>query len=311
MTRDASLGLAAQPSTPVAFDVPPGACDCLTHIFGDPGRFPMAPGRTYTPQPASIEEIQALHRALGVDRVVIVQPTVYGTDNACTVDALRALGGRARGVAVIEPPPTRALLDDLDAAGIRGIRINLETVGTTDPAVAHRRFEAAVEAVGDRTGWHVQVYTRPAVIAEIHGLVAASPVPVSFDHFAGIQAAAGLAAPGVDAVLDLLRSGKVWIKLSAPYLASAQAPDFPDVTPIARALVEANRDRLLWGTNWPHPSARPVPGRASTDIAPLRRIDDGHILNLLTAWVPDAEDRHAILVDNPAALYGFPAAARV
>src|SRR4029450_7725825 len=125
---------AAQPSTAVGFDIPAGACDCHTHVFGDPARFPFAPTRVYTPAPATVDEMRGLHRALHMDRVVVVQPSVYGTDNACTADALRQLGSRARGVAVVDDRTTAGTLDDLHRAGVRGIRINLETAGITDPA---------------------------------------------------------------------------------------------------------------------------------------------------------------------------------
>jgi predicted TIM-barrel fold metal-dependent hydrolase len=145
MEREITLGYASQPSTAVKFDVPKGTCDCLTHIFADPAQFPMAPGRTYTPQPALVPEIEALHAALHVDRVIIVHPTVYGTDNSCTLDAIQRIGDRARGVAVVEPKTSTALLDQMDRAGIRGIRINMETIGQTDPAIARKRLQDAIE----------------------------------------------------------------------------------------------------------------------------------------------------------------------
>lgn len=298
----------SQPSTAVRFEVPQGACDCLTHIYGDAERFPMASERTYTPELASVPEIESLHRALHVDRVIIVQPTLYGTDNACTIDAVRQLGQRARGIAVIDRQTTTDDLDVMDGAGIRGIRINLETVGLTDPAVARERFELAVKQVADRKGWHVQIYTRLPIIQEIRDLLSNCPVPVAFDHFAGMQAATAMEEEGFELVLDLLRAGKIYVKLSAPYLASKLAPDYPDVIPLAKALISANRDRILWGTNWPHPNSARVPSRKPTDIAPLRQVDDGHILNLLPLWAPDAADRNAILAGNPARLYGFPSA---
>jgi predicted TIM-barrel fold metal-dependent hydrolase len=265
----------------------------------------MAAGRTYTPELASVPEIESLHKALHVDRVVIVQPTLYGTDNACTIDAVRQLGERARGVAVIEDRTTEAELDEMDSAGIRGIRINLETLGLTDPAFARERFQLAVQQVSHRKGWHIQVYTRVPVIQEIQDLLSSCPVPVALDHFAGMQAATAMEEEGFELVLDLLRAGHIYVKLSAPYLASRLAPDYPDITPLARALVGARPDRILWGSNWPHPNAARVPSRKPTDIAPLRQVDDGHIINLLPLWVPDETDRQAILADNPARLYGF------
>jgi predicted TIM-barrel fold metal-dependent hydrolase len=301
--RASAFAKASQPATPVSFDVPPGACDCHTHIFGDPARYPFAPDRTYTPEPASIAEIRALHRALHTSRVVIVQPSVYGTDNACTLDALRQLGSSARGVAVIDDNTTDSTLDAMARAGIRGIRLNLETAGVTDPAVARQRFQRAAARMKG-SGWHIQIYTRLSVIEAISDLVANAPVPVVFDHFGQAQASLGIEQSGFPALLNLVRSGKAYVKISGPYYASSLAPDYSDVAPLARALLAANPERLIWGTNWPHPGAR-VPGRAVTDVSPLRQIDDGRVFNLLPTWVPDAAQRKTILVDNPARLYGF------
>jgi predicted TIM-barrel fold metal-dependent hydrolase len=298
------LATASQPATPVRFSVPAGACDCHTHIFGDPGRFPFTPGRAYTPEPASVEEMRALHRALHMDRVVIVQPSVYGTDNACTLDAIRQLGPGARGVAVIDDKTSGAALDEMARGGIRGIRINLETGGETDPAVGRRRLQSALERVGGRN-WHVQVYTRLSVIEGLKDLVLASPVPIVFDHFGGAQGALGVRQAGFDVLLNLVRSGRAYVKVSGAYRSSTHAPDYADAAPLARALVAANPQRILWGTDWPHPDSSTVPGRKATDIAPLLPIDDGRVMNQLAVWVPDAGPRTIILVDNPARLYGF------
>jgi predicted TIM-barrel fold metal-dependent hydrolase len=288
----------------ITFDVPPGACDCHTHVFGDPRHFPLAPARSYTPGPASVDEMQALHQSLRMDRVVIVQPSVYGADNACTLDAISRLGPRARGVAVIDARMTQAELEQLAGAGIRGIRVNLETAGETDPAVARRRVDAAISLIDGRS-WHVQVYTRLTVIAGIHDRVMASPVPVVFDHFGGAQGASGVRQEGFDALVDLVRAGRAYVKLSAPYRSSTRSPDYPDMTPLARALIAANPQRILWGTDWPHPDAPPPGALKATDVAPRYAIDAGRVFNQLAAWAPDAAERRAILVDNPATLYGF------
>jgi predicted TIM-barrel fold metal-dependent hydrolase len=295
---------ASQPVTPVNFEVPSGACDCHTHIFGDSQRFPFAAGRAYTPEPASVDEIRALHRALHTSRVVVVQPSVYGTDNACMLDAIGQLGASARGIAVIDESTAESTLDEMNRAGVRGIRLNLETGGPTDPTVARQRFQQAVDRVRDRK-WHIQIYTRLNVIERINDLVIGTPVPVVFDHFGGAQASLGLRQPGFATLLNLVRTGKAYVKISAPYLASTQAPDYPDVAAMARALIAANPQRLLWATNWPHPDSSHVPGRKATDIAPLLKIDDGHIFNQLAVWAPDAAQRQTIMVENPARLYGF------
>jgi predicted TIM-barrel fold metal-dependent hydrolase len=295
---------ASQPATPVAFGVPAGACDAHTHIFGDPGRFPFTASRTYTPEPASVDEMRRLHRALHVDRVVIVQPSVYGTDNACTVDALKQLGSRARGIAVIDDKTSDAALDEMNRAGVRGIRVNLETAGVTDPAAAGQRIDAAAARARTRR-WHLQINTRLSVIAAVRERISAARIPVVIDHFGGAQASLGTGQPGFADLVLLVRTGAAYVKISGAYRSSTQAPDFPDATPLAKALIAANPRRILWGTDWPHPDSARVPGRKSTDLAPLLQIDDGRLINQLPVWAPDAAQRTLILVDNPAELYGF------
>jgi predicted TIM-barrel fold metal-dependent hydrolase len=297
-----AFAAAAQPATPVNFAVPAGACDCHTHVFGNAELFPFAPVRAYTPEPASLAEMRALHRALHTDRVILVQPSVYGTDNRCTLDAMKQLGASSRGVAVIDEKTTEAALDDMQRAGIRGIRVNLETAGQTDPAVGRQRLQSAIQRIKGRR-WHVQIYTRLSVIEGMADMVMAAPVPIVFDHFGGAQASLGTAQPGFDTLLKLVRAGKAYVKISAPYRSSTLAPDYPDVAPLAKALIAANPQRMLWATDWPHPAQ--IPGRKFDEITPLFQIDDGRVLNLLPAWAPDAAHRKTILVDNPAELYGF------
>jgi predicted TIM-barrel fold metal-dependent hydrolase len=295
---------AAQPSTPVNFDVPAGACDCHTHIHGDPEKFPFFAGRVYTPELASPEEMTALHNALHIERVVIVTPSVYGTDNSATLFGMKARGASARGVAVIDDKTSESDLDAMGQAGIRGVRLNLATGGVSDPAVGRPRFQAAVERVKNRN-WHIQLFTNLAMISAIKDLVAASPVPVVFDHFGGAQAGLGVEQPGFADLTELVRSGKAYVKISGAYRASKVAPDYADAAPLARALIAANSDRVVWGTDWPHPDSVTPPGRNATDVQPLFQIDDGRLLNQLPVWAPDAAIRKKILVDNPAQLYGF------
>jgi predicted TIM-barrel fold metal-dependent hydrolase len=302
--QDRNVPKASQPSTPVNFDVPAGACDCHTHIHGDPAKFPYFAGRVYTPEPASPEEMSALHKALHVERVVIVNPSVYGTDNSATLFGIKARGPTARGVAVIDDKTPEADLDAMQQAGIRGIRLNLATGGVNDPAVGRPRFQAAVERVKVR-GWHVQLFTSLAMIAAIKDLVATSPVPVVFDHFGGARAERGVAQPGFSDLLDLVKSGKAYVKISGAYRASKLAPDYFDVVPLAQALIAANSDRIVWGTDWPHPNSVTPPGKKPTDVTPMYQIDDGRLLNQLPVWAPDAAIRKKILADNPARLYGF------
>jgi predicted TIM-barrel fold metal-dependent hydrolase len=302
-TRNA-LADPSQPATPVNFDVPAGACDCHTHIHGDPAKFPFFSGRVYTPEPASPEEMAALHKALHIERVVIVTPSVYGTDNSATLFGMKARGATARGVAVIDDKTPEADLDTMNQLGIRGIRLNLATGGVNDPSVGRPRFQAAVERVKNRN-WHVQLFTSLSMISAIKDLVTASPVPVVFDHFGGAQAELGPEQPGFSDLVELVKSGKAYVKISGAYRASKLAPDFPDVIPLAKALIAANSDRIVWGTDWPHPDSVTPPGKKPTDVTPLFQIDDGRLLNQLPVWAPEAAIRKKILVDNPTRLYGF------
>jgi predicted TIM-barrel fold metal-dependent hydrolase len=299
-----ALAKASQPATPVNFDVPPGACDCHTHIFGEPEKFPFFAGRVYTPEQASPEEMAALHNTLHIERVVIVTPSVYGTDNSATIYGVKARGPDARAVAVIDEKTPDSELDAMNSAGVRGIRINLATSGISDPAVARQRLQAAIERAKSRN-WHVQIYSNLKVIAALKDHLAQSPVPLVLDHFAGAQAALGADQPGFADVVELVRSGRAYVKISGAYRASKAAPDYGDVAPLAKALIAANPDRIVWGTDWPHPDAVAPPGKKPTEITPLLQIDDGRLLNLLPVWAPDAAVRKKILVTNPARLYGF------
>ena len=299
-----SFGKAARPATPVSFDVPPGACDCHTHIHGDPEKFPFFAGRVYTPETALPDEMAALHESLHMQRVVIVTPSVYGTDNSATLYGMKARGADARGVAVIDDKTPDAELDALHQAGVRGIRLNLATVGLNDPGAGRARLQAAMERMQKR-GWHIQIYTHTPLIAAFKDLVQAAPVPIVFDHFGGAQASKGVEQAGFPELLELVRSGKAYVKISGAYRASTQSPDYADVVPLAQALITANADRIVWGTDWPHPDTVVPPGRKPTDVIALLPIDDGRLLNQLPVWAPEAEVRRKILVDNPARLYGF------
>jgi len=291
-------------TTSAGFPVPAGACDCHVHVFGDARRFPLSPDRSYTPPPAPVEEVRRLLRGLHMDRVVIVSASVYGTNNDCALDAIRRLGSRARGVANVSPEAADSELERLRRGGIRGLRLNFETQGVFDPKVAIERFHhASAKAVA--MGWHMQVNTRLSIVEAMEDHVMAGPATVVFDHFAQADAALGVDQPGFAALVRLLKSGRVYVKISAGYRISKRPPDYPDVVPLAQALIAANPERVLWGSDWPHPDSARRPGRSPTDVAPPLPVDDRRVLNQLAVWAPEPAVRRAILVENPARLYGF------
>ncbi|MBY0507013.1 MAG: amidohydrolase family protein [Bryobacteraceae bacterium] len=290
------LGKAAQPSSKVSFPVPAHACDCHTHIFGE---YPLFAGRSYTPEHALPAEMSALHRALGIERVVIVTPSIYGTDNAATLAGMKARGKSARGVAVIDERTSEAELDQMHQAGMRGIRLNLNN-GPRSGLSPRERFTQAAQWMGKR-GWHIQMFVSPVVISNLRDLVSQSPVPAVFDHFGGASFAAGAEQPGFSDLVDLVSAGKAYVKLSVSGPNIGLPSEGAD--PLAKALIAANPDRVLWGTDWPHPDA--ASGRPATEVSPLKQVDDGAALSQLARWAPDAATRKKILVDNPARLYKF------
>jgi predicted TIM-barrel fold metal-dependent hydrolase len=296
--------VAAQPSTRVSFDVPPGATDCAVHVFGDLKRHPYWAGRTYTPEPATVAELKQVMRSLRLDRVVVVQASTYGTDNSCVVDSIGELGSGARGVAVIDDKTTEASLEELHRGGVRGIRLSLGNQGVTDPAGARQRVKAADDRMKNRKGWSVLISGSPATWDALRAELAAFTVPIVIDHFGEPRVADGVGQPGFTAVLSLVKSGKAYVKLSNADTLTSRS-DMSDITPYAKALISANPQRIVWGTAWPHPSAGAVPGRKPTDLALHRQTDDGRVMNMLAVWAPDAAMRKMILVDNPARLYGF------
>jgi len=284
--------------------MPPDACDCHVHVFCDTDQYPLSPDRPYTPPPATVAALSKMLDSLQMERVVIVSPAVYGSNNDCTLDAIHQLGSRARGIALLTQQASSAECDRLRRGGIRGLRLNFETLGVTDPRVAVERFEWASRLATEQE-WHIQINTRLLIVEALEKLILKSNVQVVFDHFAQAQASLGVDQPGFAALLHLLRAGRTYVKTSAAYRISSQAPHYPDVAPLARALIAANSQRVLWGSDWPHPDTAQKPGRRPTDLRPPFPVDDVHILNQLAAWAPDQAIRHAILVENPERLYGF------
>ncbi|MGE0797554.1 MAG: amidohydrolase family protein [Lautropia sp.] len=288
--------------TPPIFSVPSGACDCHVHIFESPERFPFSARRVFTPAVATVADLRARQAALGLDRAVIVQPSPYGTDNRCLAESLRTLGKRARGIAVIDHDTSDAELEELHALGVRGVRINLETVGQRDPALARDALEYAARRVGP-LGWHVQVYTHLDVIAALRDVLPNLAAPVMIDHYGRASAALGTTQPGFAELLELLRSGRLYIKLSAPHRISSH-PAFADVAEIVSAFIEAAPDHAVWASDWPHGGAWPGVRRSPDVIEPFHPIDDGSALNHLHGWL-SGEQLRKVLVVNPARIYGF------
>jgi predicted TIM-barrel fold metal-dependent hydrolase len=282
----------ARPVHPPRLVLPPGACDCHNHVFGPAAVFPYAHPRSYTPPDAPAAEYVALHATLGVSRSVIVQPSVYGTDHRATLDAMQGYpSGRIRGVAVVGTDTPADRLRELHAAGIRGTRINVLFKGGAAVADARRIAEHVAPL-----GWHVQFLVDVSQAPDSLGEMASFPVDVVVDHMGHMPVTLGTAHPAFQALLRLLGTGRCWVKLSGPYRISAREFPYPDVDPFVEALVRCNPERLVWGTDWPHPAiVTGVP-------------DDGALVDLLARWLPTASLRRQVLVDNPARLYDFPPA---
>lgn len=282
---------------------PPGACDCHVHVIGPKAQFPLARERTYTPQDATLDQLRAMLGRLGLDRVVIVQPSVYATDNACTLAAVDALGYAARAVAVLAPDTRGSVVDELHRRGVRGLRLNVVS-GLRASADAAREPLAAAAALCARNGWHLQTYVPAAALEPLAPALLALPVPVVIDHF-GLIAPRVEAEPQVGTLIDLLESGRVWVKLSAPYRI-ADDPFDPAVAPLARRLAAANPERVVWGSDWPHTpphGGHPVAGDREV---PYRGLDTGALLALVREWFAGEEAMIArLLVENPARLYDF------
>lgn len=268
---------------------PANSTDCHMHIFGPYDRYPLSPGRGYTPPEASVAAYREMCAAIGVSRTVIVQPSIYGTDNAVTLDAVAALGrDRARAVVVVDDSFDLAALRAMGTQGACGVRFNAVS-GNGTPL-------EQLEALGERLaslGWHLQLYAHSAEMVALEPILARLPCPLVIDHMGGVKTAeGGLDNAGFKALLRLLEGG-AWAKLCG-YRSSTGHP-YADVAGMARAMIAAAPDRCVWGTDWPHPSLH----------TPEEVPDDGHLMDLLADWAPAEAQRQAILVDNPARLYGF------
>lgn len=267
---------------------PPGSCDCHIHVFGPAARYRLAANIDYRPEPAQVSDYLDVQRRMGTSRVIVVQPSVYGTDNSCTLDALASLGADARGVAVVDPTISDRDLAALHLAGMRGLRFSLVVKNALAPSLLGR-MAARIKPLG----WHIQVRSTYKDLPQLEDQLKGLPVDICIDHMSSIPPAEGVDHPAFRALLRLVDGGRCWVKLSAPYqLSTKGAPRYDDFLPQAQALVKAAPERMVWGTNWPHPLAAEGP-------------DEADLLDVLLDWAPDEATRQKILVDNPAVLYGF------
>jgi 2-pyrone-4,6-dicarboxylate lactonase len=277
---------------PPRFAMPADAIDSHAHLFGPESKYPYSPKRGYTPPDATLSAYDALHRALGIARGVLIQPSVYGTDNSLMLDALRAQVRPLRAVVALEATVSDRDLDDMNALGVRGIRVNFVDKGGM-PYDSLDELERLARRL-QPFGWHVEllvhVHEDPALMRRLGTL----PVDICVGHLGYMPAAFGADHPGFKEFLALMREGRCWVKLTGSYrITGSAATPYVDVAPLAQALVAARPDRIVWGTDWPHVIVKiPMP-------------NDGPLLDQLADWVPDADLRRRILVDNPAALYRF------
>jgi len=273
---------------PLEFQVPRGAVDAHAHVIsGDPIHL-LVSNRSYTPPPAPEAKYLTMLDALGITYGVLVQISVYGTDNRCMLDTLRRHPSRFRGVAVVSPEITDRELEELHEAGVRGLRINVLFGGGIG--------FAAMEKLAHRIkhlGWHMQFLMDVRALPELLPRMAGLPVPGVVDHMGHMPVEEGLNSPGFTSLRRLVADHGYWVKLSGAYRISDRFETYENVSPFAQSLIADAPDRMLWGSDWPHVSQSRTPNTA-------------RLLNLLAAWAPDSEIRHRILVTNPTCLYGFP-----
>lgn len=273
--------------------LPSGSIDTHVHVFED--RYRLSPGRGYNPPESTLDDLRHLHKTLGVERVVFTQPSVYGIDNSAILDGMEALNAetpdRARGVVAIDLTVTDDQLQTLDRQGVRGVRLNTDNLGGMP--ITMDEIPELCDRISD-LGWHIEFLFPGAHMEDLLPTLQAVPVPITIGHFAYQPASAGVEAPGFQALLELMRGGNTWMKISGANRVSAtDLPPYDDVAPMAAALIEVAEDHIMWGTDWPHPN--------KYEVNP----NDGDLANALGEWVTDDALRQKILVDTPAALYRF------
>ena len=273
--------------------LPGGSIDTHVHVF-EPG-YPLSPGRGYNPPDSTLADLKHLHATLGVDRVVFTQPSIYGIDNSAILDGMAALNAetanQARCVVAISLDITDDELAALDKSGVRGVRLNTDNKGGMP--IEMREIPNLAARIAP-FGWHVEFLFPGKDIGELMPTFTALKVPMSIAHFAYQPATAGVAAPGFQALLELMRRGNTWIKISgANRVSETDLPPYDDVQPLARALIEAAPERIMWGTDWPHPNKY------------VANPNDGDLVDAFGDWVTDQAMRRMIMVDTPAAFYRF------
>ncbi len=271
---------------------PPLACDAHCHVFGPAAKFPYDADRSYTPPDASVEDFRRLQSILGFERAVIVQATCHGTDNSAMLDAIASSDGRYRGVAMIDEGFSEHDFRDLDDGGVRGVRMSFARHLAGPPDFTKVRRTADV--IGPM-GWHLVLYLEAEDVVANAAELRALRVPIVIDHMARVKPADGVEQAAFRLLLGLVRDDGFWVKVSGAERLSATGAPFHDLVPFAQALIDAAPDRVLWGTDWPHPHIGGV------------MPNDGDLVDLLALYAPDADMRRRILVDNPARLYGFDA----
>lgn len=292
-TKDAPYCAAyhSNPSAPT-HPFPAGACDTHAHICGPEASVPYHPARIYTPPDALLPAYEHMLRTLGVTRMVLVQPSIYGEDNHVMLKAMRETSMPARGVAVVPMEMDTAALEELHRAGIRGVRFNL--VDVKDPKAGIPL--AAITAFAERIrplGWHVEFLVHVDDYPDFGTIFRNFPTDIVVGHLGYFRPGCTPDHPGFRGLLDLAEAGRCWVKLTGPYRITAVDLPYADVDPFAAALVDRAPDRLLWGTDWPHVMMKKT------------MPDDGHLADILARWVPDGGLRQRILVDNPERLYQF------
>jgi len=273
---------------------PPLACDCHAHICGPQATYGYVPERIYTPPDALLPAYRHLLTTLGCGRAVLVQPSFHGTDNRAMLAAMAQAGGNFRAVAVLADDASERDIAALHAAGVRGARLNIVDVKTGKGELPLARIERLAERIKP-FGWHIEFLMHVDEFPELDRMLARLPVDCVFGHLGYVRADKGVQTAGFQALLRLMRAGRAWVKLTGPYRISTGPLPHADTQPFADALVEAAPDRLVWGSDWPHVKTEwtiPMP-------------NDGDLADLLARWVPDADIRRRVLVDNPARLYGF------